>query len=66
MAKDETWKSEERGRSHEGRVAVLLFDGTRPEPVYFDSASGPSGMVVRVTAPTSPPGPAPVLRAECA
>ncbi|KJY25364.1 hypothetical protein [Streptomyces katrae] len=39
MARDETWTSEEYGRSHEGRVAVLLADGTTPKPVYFDGNS---------------------------
>lgn len=71
MAKDETWTSDEYGRSHEGRVAVLLADGTTPEPVYFDSNSGPSGTMVRHWSvydgsdhPTRPR--AHILRAECA
>ncbi|MGW6971520.1 hypothetical protein [Streptomyces sp. NPDC054952] len=44
---DETWTSDEYGRSHEGRVGVLLDDGMVPKPVYFDSASGSSGWEVR-------------------
>ncbi|CAL9635559.1 hypothetical protein SUDANB120_06195 (plasmid) [Streptomyces sp. enrichment culture] len=32
---DETWTTEAYGRSHEGRVGVLLADGTVPEPVCF-------------------------------
>jgi hypothetical protein len=71
MAEDETWTSDEYGRSHEGRVAVLLADGTSPEPVYFDSNSGPSGTTVRhwsvydgSDCPARPRAHA--LRAECA
>jgi hypothetical protein len=43
---DESWTTEEYGRSHEGRVGVLLADGTVPEPVYFDGISV-SGSTVR-------------------
>ncbi|MGW2681514.1 hypothetical protein [Streptomyces sp. NPDC001436] len=46
MQKDETWTSDEYGPSHEGRVAVLLTDGTTPEPVYFDGMSS-TGVTVR-------------------
>ncbi|WP_329438722.1 hypothetical protein OG906_34365 [Streptomyces sp. NBC_01426] len=71
MEKDETWTSDEYGRSHEGRVGVLLDDGSVPKPVYFDSASGSSGCEVRHWsvydgAGTYLPRPrADVLRAEC-
>ncbi|MFJ3881623.1 hypothetical protein ACIPW5_29775 [Streptomyces sp. NPDC090077] len=41
MADDrETWTTEEFGRSHEGRVGVLLPDGTVPPPALFDIGSG--------------------------
>ncbi|MFD5890569.1 hypothetical protein ACFWHQ_31985 [Streptomyces sp. NPDC060334] len=71
METDETWTSDEYGRSHEGRVGVLLDDGTVPKPVYFDSASGSSGWEVSHwsvydgagTYLTRPK--ADVLRAEC-
>ncbi|MFD8148288.1 hypothetical protein [Streptomyces sp. NPDC059708] len=43
MENDETWISDEYGASHEGRVGVLLVDGTVPKPVYFASASGTDG-----------------------
>ncbi|MFJ2746187.1 hypothetical protein ACIO3O_41735 [Streptomyces sp. NPDC087440] len=39
MAEDETWTTDEYGTSHEGRVGVLLPDGSVPKPVYFDGAS---------------------------
>ncbi|MDD9381261.1 hypothetical protein M8Z33_32345 [Streptomyces sp. ZAF1911] len=42
----ETWTTEEFGSSHAGAVGVLLADGTVPDPVYFDSASGPGGQAV--------------------
>ncbi|MFE9560214.1 hypothetical protein ACFYM0_03815 [Streptomyces sp. NPDC006487] len=42
----ETWTTEEFGSSHAGAVGVLLADGTVPDPVYFDSASGPGGQSV--------------------
>ncbi|MFI5808923.1 hypothetical protein [Streptomyces sp. NPDC051561] len=35
----ETWQTDEFGRSHEGRVGVLLVDGSVPKEVYFDGAS---------------------------
>lgn len=35
---DETWTSDEFGASHQGRVGVLLDDGTLPKPVYFDGS----------------------------
>ncbi|MFJ2745828.1 hypothetical protein ACIO3O_39920 [Streptomyces sp. NPDC087440] len=35
----ERWDSDEFGASHEGRVGVLLADGSVPKPVYFDGAS---------------------------
>ncbi|WP_234350011.1 hypothetical protein [Streptomyces sp. WM4235] len=68
---DETWTSDEYGRSHEGRVGVLLDDGSVPKPVYFDSASGSSGWEVSHWsvydgAGTYQPRPkAHLLRAEC-
>ncbi|RKT02152.1 hypothetical protein BX286_0016 [Streptomyces sp. 3211.6] len=71
MAKDETWTSDEYGTSHEGRVGVLLADGTVPEPVYFDSNSGGFSSKVRHWSvydgdgPYSPRPKADVLRAEC-
>lgn len=40
MSRRETWTTEEFGSSHAGAVGVLLADGTVPDPVYFDSASG--------------------------
>ncbi|MFJ6722555.1 hypothetical protein [Streptomyces sp. NPDC091259] len=68
--KDETWTSEEFVPSHEGRVGVLLADGTVPKPVYFDSNSGSGGWDVRHWSvydgrdhPRRPR--AAVLRAEC-
>ncbi|MEU3774321.1 hypothetical protein AB0F11_14170 [Streptomyces sp. NPDC032472] len=71
VAKDETWTSEEYGTSHEGRVGVLLADGTVPKPVYFDSNSGGFGWEVRHWSVYDGDGPyvprpkAEVLRAEC-
>ncbi|MFD5890986.1 hypothetical protein ACFWHQ_34180 [Streptomyces sp. NPDC060334] len=71
METDETWTSDEYGRSHEGRVGVLLEDGSVPKPVYFDSASGSSGWEVSHWsvydgAGTYQPRPkAHLLRAEC-
>ncbi|MER5778460.1 hypothetical protein ABT144_30105 [Streptomyces sp. NPDC002039] len=71
METDETWTSDEYGRSHEGRVGVLLDDGSVPKPVYFDSASGSSGWEVSHWsvydgAGTYQPRPkAHLLRAEC-
>ncbi|MFD9535302.1 hypothetical protein [Streptomyces sp. NPDC060010] len=47
VEKDETWTSDEYGRSHEGRAGVLLDEGTAPKQVYFDSNSGSSGWEVR-------------------
>ncbi|MEU9417398.1 hypothetical protein [Streptomyces sp. NPDC048272] len=47
MEKDETWTSDEYGKSHEGRVGTLLADGSSPKPVYFDSNSGGFGWEVR-------------------
>ncbi|GAA3272344.1 hypothetical protein GCM10010493_57390 [Streptomyces lavendulae subsp. grasserius] len=69
--RDVTWTSEEYGRSHEGRVGVLLEDGTVPKPVCIDSNSGASGWEVRHWsvydgAATYVPRPrAHVLHAEC-
>ncbi|MFE6690996.1 hypothetical protein ACFVFQ_31570 [Streptomyces sp. NPDC057743] len=40
---EETWVTGEFGKSHEGRVGVLLEDGSVPKPVYFGSASGSFG-----------------------
>ena len=37
------WQSEEFGSSHEGRVGVLLDDGSEPGPVYVDVGSGAGG-----------------------
>ncbi|MCJ0875265.1 hypothetical protein [Streptomyces sp. AP-93] len=37
--RDELWKTDEFGKSHQGRVGVLLEDGTVPGPVYFDGNS---------------------------
>ncbi|CAM5287925.1 hypothetical protein SSPIM334S_06869 [Streptomyces spiroverticillatus] len=42
---DETWTTDEYGKSHEGRVGVLLPDGSVPEPVYFDGSSTVGQMV---------------------
>ncbi|CAM5295645.1 hypothetical protein GCM10010329_80350 [Streptomyces spiroverticillatus] len=36
---EERWDTDEFGASHEGRVGVLLADGSVPKPVYFDGAS---------------------------
>ncbi|MFJ2746246.1 hypothetical protein ACIO3O_42035 [Streptomyces sp. NPDC087440] len=44
---DETWTYELYGKSHEGRVSVLLEDGETPKPVYVTSMSG--GDARRVT-----------------
>lgn len=57
MEKDETWTSQEYGRSHEGRVGVLLEDGTVPKPVYWSVYDGATTYVPRPRAH--------VLRAEC-
>ncbi|MFJ5548738.1 hypothetical protein [Streptomyces sp. NPDC093225] len=38
--------TDEFGASHEGAVGVLVEDGTVPDPVYFDSVSGPGGRSV--------------------
>ncbi|MBT2453072.1 hypothetical protein J7F03_39840, partial [Streptomyces sp. ISL-43] len=46
MSRRETWTTEEFGTSHAGAVGVLLADGTVPDPVYFDSASGSGGEAV--------------------
>ncbi len=46
METDETWTCDEYGRSHEGRVGVLLEDGSVPKPVYFDAVSSGSGWEV--------------------
>ncbi|MFK4071959.1 hypothetical protein [Streptomyces sp. NPDC029674] len=40
MGEPETWTSEEFGTSHEGKVGVLLADGTEPDPVVYPSNSG--------------------------
>ncbi|MGG2461526.1 hypothetical protein ACO0M4_17165 [Streptomyces sp. RGM 3693] len=40
MREDESYKTDEFGESHAGRVGVLLEDRSVPEPVYFGSASG--------------------------
>ncbi len=71
MDKDETWKTDEYGKSHEGRVSVLDADGAVPDAVYFDSNSGGFGWQVRhwsdydgIDYPERPK--AQVLRAECA
>ncbi|MFE7315914.1 hypothetical protein ACFU7T_22950 [Streptomyces sp. NPDC057555] len=40
---NETWETDEFGKSHEGWVGVLLEDGSVPKPVYFDSSSGGHG-----------------------
>ncbi|MFE5534829.1 hypothetical protein [Streptomyces sp. NPDC056492] len=71
MDSDETWTSDEYGKSHEGRVGVLLADGTAPEAVYFDSSSGAIGSTVRhwsvYDGSAHPKRPrAHLLRAECA
>ncbi|MFJ5552500.1 hypothetical protein [Streptomyces sp. NPDC093225] len=42
----DVWTTDEFGGSHQGAVGVLLADGTIPDPVYFDSASGPGGRSV--------------------
>ncbi|MDK9496138.1 hypothetical protein QEZ40_000480 [Streptomyces katrae] len=70
MENDVTWTSDEFGTSHEGRVGVLLADGTVPKPVYFDSASGTAGRDIShwsvydgSTHPTRPTADA--LRPEC-
>ncbi|MEU6867749.1 hypothetical protein ABZ924_31705 [Streptomyces sp. NPDC046876] len=70
MEKDEIWTSDEYGTSHEGRVGVLVADGTTPQPVYFDSNSGGGGWDVSHWSvydggmyPARPK--AEVLRAEC-
>ncbi|GAA1592889.1 hypothetical protein [Streptomyces globosus] len=70
MDSDESWTTEEYGRSHEGRVGVLLADGAVPGPVYFDGISV-SGSTVRHWSvydgsdhPRRPQAHA--LRAECA
>ncbi|MGW6691889.1 hypothetical protein [Streptomyces sp. NPDC054961] len=67
---DETWTTDEFGKSHEGRAGVLLADGSVPKPVYFDGASS-YGQEVRhwsvYDGGTWPKRPqAAVLRAECA
>jgi hypothetical protein len=36
---EERWVADEFGASHEGRVGVVLPDGSIPKPVYFDGAS---------------------------
>ncbi|MFI1200350.1 hypothetical protein K2224_33790 (plasmid) [Streptomyces sp. BHT-5-2] len=66
----ETWESDEFGKSHEGRVGVLLEDRSVPEPVYIDSVSGGFGHRSTFWAhynghPLSGPR-AHVLRAVCA
>ncbi|WP_409239632.1 hypothetical protein [Streptomyces sp. PA5.6] len=47
MGEPETWTSEEFGTSHEGKVGVLLADGTEPDPV--DHLSGSGGWSTKVT-----------------
>ncbi|MFD9411580.1 hypothetical protein ACFWBN_31790 [Streptomyces sp. NPDC059989] len=37
--RNELWKTDEFGKSHAGRVGVLLEDGSVPKPVYFDGNS---------------------------
>ncbi|RKT09346.1 hypothetical protein BX285_6433 [Streptomyces sp. 1114.5] len=39
----QTWTTDEFGTSHEGRVGVLLADGTTPRPVTYPTASGGGG-----------------------
>ncbi|GHF77266.1 hypothetical protein GCM10018790_64220 [Kitasatospora xanthocidica] len=39
----ETWTTEEFGTSHEGRVGVLLADGTVPRPITYMTANGGGG-----------------------
>ncbi|MEV7416323.1 hypothetical protein [Streptomyces sp. NPDC089919] len=46
MIERDEWTTDEFGASHRGVVGVLLADGTVPEPVYFDAASGPGGSSV--------------------
>ncbi|MFI5867326.1 hypothetical protein [Streptomyces sp. NPDC051546] len=66
---DETWTSDEFGASHQGRVGVLLADGSTPKPVYFDGASSTGHYVAHWSVydgGTWPERPrAAVLRAEC-
>ncbi|MFI5987332.1 hypothetical protein ACIBEA_41485 [Streptomyces sp. NPDC051555] len=37
--RNESWTTDEFGKSHQGRVGVLLEDGSVPKPVYFDGNS---------------------------
>ncbi|OKK16368.1 hypothetical protein AMK16_27070 [Streptomyces sp. CB00455] len=46
MVDQDKWTTEEFGTSHEGRVGVLLADGSVPAPVYFDTGSGSAGRSV--------------------
>ncbi|WP_327250464.1 hypothetical protein [Streptomyces sp. NBC_01244] len=46
VSRRETWTTEEFGTSHAGAVEAVLPDGTVPDPVYFDSASGSGGEAV--------------------
>ncbi|MFD9303030.1 hypothetical protein ACFWCB_10200 [Streptomyces sp. NPDC060048] len=46
VGRRETWTTEEFGTSHAGAVGVLLADGSVPDPVFFDSASGSGGEAV--------------------
>ncbi|MFJ3842202.1 hypothetical protein ACIPY6_42870 [Streptomyces sp. NPDC090054] len=46
MVDRDSWTTEEFGTSHEGRVGVLLADGSVPAPVYFDTGSGSAGRSV--------------------
>lgn len=71
MDTDELWRTDEYGKSHEGRVGVLDADGSVPGAVYVDSNSGSSGWEVRHWSvydgegPYTPRPRADVLRAEC-
>ncbi|WP_411144770.1 hypothetical protein [Streptomyces sp. x-80] len=66
----ESWEMDEFGKSHEGRVGVLLEDRSVPKPVYFDSNSSGFGQTSAYWAvydgqPFSGPR-AHLLRAVCA
>ncbi|MFZ3492375.1 hypothetical protein ACODT5_03890 [Streptomyces sp. 5.8] len=66
---DETWTPDEFGASHQGRVGVLLADGSVPKPVCFDGSSADGHDVAHWSVydgGTWPERPrAAVLRAEC-
>lgn len=38
--REQGWQTDEFGAAHEGRVGVVLADGTAPNPVEFDTGSG--------------------------